>query len=882
MFSSTKRSILSKPSSTWALRTLLNLFSLCENFSPLRRNSGSESPPYSTNTHVPAPYWAAVAAVLIPLSTCNRAADVLIDWFGPLELKQVVGGERWWQVRGLDGIDAEWVTQAQYLNSNPSPSDHDRKLSTAEETVLKMDHLNRVMLYVHGGGYFWGSINTHRYQIIRYARKIRGRVFAVNYRKAPQYPWPCPLHDVIAAYMYLIEPPPGAMHTAVPPNQIVFAGDSAGGALCLTALTVIRDMGVPLPAGAVLISPWVDLTHSFPSVMNHTETDIIPEFGFLAKPSVLWPVDPIPPEGGRVTPAKSSPPPEPGHSDTLKPTVSRAADDAVKDMAGESEERVQSQAEMLEGDTPQSGRSKISKAADSHASSEVPGDKVEDEEYDVDRWEPKPPKVRMKDDDAIPLEMHSQIQLYAMTEQLTHPLVSPILQGSLGNLPPLYILAGDKEVLRDEIMYLAHRAANPGQFPTRKGVIRDGRRQKENAEKFTTPTKVHLQVYDGMCHVLTVFSFSESAKYAYRAIAEFVKHVTDNPEQELKQTPFPELGRSPSAVSVHTAGATENPLPASGTSSHARLAALPTPRSDESSTADLELYEANKKTLVEEVNERISLPAAEPLSDASGKPSRHVEVRMIRERVDVRGRVRAMEPKEEIDVLKIPPSEVGLIKEEPTLRWLKGQELWDKRYKRAATNAVKQRQKLEAKAKRMLEHARDEGLLLANERPAMPRQQSMASTRSQRTTDGEVQPERRWGPLDLDDEQPPPSAIAKRRDTPEALALLKKCIYHTAPVTHQTIPKRKVMDAVRAAFDPHDNPVKAPKQSVSEQQTYANIIPMHGLRIWDSLVSYFARKSSRKAINGTKQAAAAVKEAGEQLQGVLVPDTESNGSKPQP
>lgn len=96
--------------------------------------------------------------------------------------------------------------------------------------------------------------------------------------------------------------------------------------------------------------------------------------------------------------------------------------------------------------------------------------------------------------------------------------MSPVLQGSLGNLCPLYILAGDGEVLRDEIIYIAHRAAHPHEFPTRQGVLRDGRRQRENAEKYNIPTKVrffcisnylkdfltlevhgqvHLQVFDG-------------------------------------------------------------------------------------------------------------------------------------------------------------------------------------------------------------------------------------------------------------------------------------------------------------------------------------------------------------------------------------------------
>lgn len=77
--------------------------------------------------------------------------------------------------------------------------------------------------------------------------------------------------------------------------------------------------------------------------------------------------------------------------------------------------------------------------------------------------------------------------------QLTHPLVSPILQGSLGNLPPLYIITGNDEVLRDEIIYMAHRAAHPRDYPARRGALRDAR-QRNNAKKYTTPTKVSVMV----------------------------------------------------------------------------------------------------------------------------------------------------------------------------------------------------------------------------------------------------------------------------------------------------------------------------------------------------------------------------------------------------
>lgn len=131
--------------------------------------------------------------------------------------------------------------------------------------------------------YYWGSINTHRYTIWRHARKMRGRCFAVNYRskllflnetiktdkiiEAPQYPFPCAIQDCLAAYLYLVNPPPGANHSPVDPKNIVIAGDSAGGGLCLALLQILRDTeGLTLPAGGILISPvsetpekWMDL-----------------------------------------------------------------------------------------------------------------------------------------------------------------------------------------------------------------------------------------------------------------------------------------------------------------------------------------------------------------------------------------------------------------------------------------------------------------------------------------------------------------------------------------------------------------------------------------------------------------------------------------------
>jgi hypothetical protein len=95
---------------------------------------------------VPAPPWAAAAPVIIPILTCNAAADILIDWFGPEDLKYVVGGHKWWQVRGLDGVDAEWITEREFLQDLDEDVVPERKLRWEEEFILRMEHLDTVMV----------------------------------------------------------------------------------------------------------------------------------------------------------------------------------------------------------------------------------------------------------------------------------------------------------------------------------------------------------------------------------------------------------------------------------------------------------------------------------------------------------------------------------------------------------------------------------------------------------------------------------------------------------------------------------------------------------------------------------------------------------------
>ena len=124
----------------------------------------------------------------------------------------------------------------------------------------------RVILYLHGGGYTMGSSNTHRAMIARIARASNARALAIDYRLAPENPFPAAVEDATAAYRWLL----AEGHS---PGKIVVAGDSAGGGLTLAALAALRDSGAPLPAGAVPISPWTDLEGTGESVRSRANRD---------------------------------------------------------------------------------------------------------------------------------------------------------------------------------------------------------------------------------------------------------------------------------------------------------------------------------------------------------------------------------------------------------------------------------------------------------------------------------------------------------------------------------------------------------------------------------------------------------------------------------
>lgn len=123
---------------------------------------------------------------------------------------------------------------------------------------------DKVILYLHGGGYCVGSYNSHRAMIARIARSSGHPVLAVNYRKAPENPYPAAVEDAVKVYKQMV---------ADGWKNIFIAGDSAGGGLALATTLKLRDEGFKMPAALVLISPWTDLTGSGDSVVRKANED---------------------------------------------------------------------------------------------------------------------------------------------------------------------------------------------------------------------------------------------------------------------------------------------------------------------------------------------------------------------------------------------------------------------------------------------------------------------------------------------------------------------------------------------------------------------------------------------------------------------------------
>jgi monoterpene epsilon-lactone hydrolase len=140
-----------------------------------------------------------------------------------------------------DGVPGEWAT----------PRD-----SNAEAVIF----------YLHGGGYGVGSIASHRHLVAQLALASAARGFSIDYRLAPEHPFPAAVDDAVAAARWLLR-------QGVRPERLVFAGDSAGGGLAIAACLALRDAGDPLPAALVCMSPLTDLAKEGESMRTKIDLD---------------------------------------------------------------------------------------------------------------------------------------------------------------------------------------------------------------------------------------------------------------------------------------------------------------------------------------------------------------------------------------------------------------------------------------------------------------------------------------------------------------------------------------------------------------------------------------------------------------------------------
>ena len=158
---------------------------------------------------------------------------------------------------GTRELTAEWVynkrlwrrMQDEYRVGSPSrtASDSSSPAHASRE---------RVIYWLHGGTFYVFSASSHRFLTIQVSKYTDTRIFALNYRLAPETRFPGALLDAAHGYFRLI------YDLKIPPENIILGGDSAGGGLVTALMLYLRDEKYPLPAGGILMSPWVDLTMS--------------------------------------------------------------------------------------------------------------------------------------------------------------------------------------------------------------------------------------------------------------------------------------------------------------------------------------------------------------------------------------------------------------------------------------------------------------------------------------------------------------------------------------------------------------------------------------------------------------------------------------------
>lgn len=189
----------------------------------------------------------------------SEALDTIVaqirESFGQLEGKSVQE-QRAFLDQAFGGIRLAEDITVQQVSANGIPA----------EWIAAPNAGSAVVLYLHGGGYVIGSIASHRELVSRIARAAAARVLIIDYRLAPESPFPAAVDDAVSAYRFLLS-------QGVAAEQIAIAGDSAGGGLTLATLIALRDAGERLPACGVTLSAWTDLAITGESIESRAHLD---------------------------------------------------------------------------------------------------------------------------------------------------------------------------------------------------------------------------------------------------------------------------------------------------------------------------------------------------------------------------------------------------------------------------------------------------------------------------------------------------------------------------------------------------------------------------------------------------------------------------------
>lgn len=261
-------------------------------------------------------------------------------------------------------------------------------------------------------------------------------------------------------------------------------------------------------------------------------------------------------------------------------------------------------------------------------------------------------------------EIKDQIQMYTTNQLISHPLVSPVLQPSLGGLPPLLVLTGGGELLRDEQIYIAHKAAQPEKYPPGDAYLDEYSEARDLICKWE-PTDVQLQVWDDLCHVAPTLSFTRPAKHMYRSISQFGAWALARAQKtEIQIMDDDEV----SLISWD---------------------------SDGSRDSDTDKPQQTKATMRNGVAQGGT--AAQDQVGRAGEPLPSFKNHMIRQRVDRHGHIFPLDPPSSMPALQMSANEIGVIKPGPVQRWLNAKKEWDTKYAREKRRVQKQRAKEMAK-----------------------------------------------------------------------------------------------------------------------------------------------------------------------------------------